>query len=139
MSQLGIDQRELGALTFGEAVGQPGPQQSPATPKLSYPRHYVWITCLALLDIALTSLVLSTGGHELNALARLAIEHAGVFGMIGVKALTLAVIVAICEYVGRREPVKGRRIVEFALAANSVAVAFGLMYLAEFGLAFLRL
>ena len=149
MSQLGIEVGCLGAAPLG---GQ-HPGHSPVgsgdcaahrswrltARALAYPRHYLWVLGLAILDIGLTSLVLSTGGRELNAIARYAIERAGVFGMIGIKALTLMVIIGICEYVGPRRPVVGRRIAEFALAANSVAVACGLVYVTQFTLALLQL
>ena len=104
MSQLGIDQvGEFGACTSPESAVAARGDREPR--KLSYPRHYVWIAGLALLDVVLTSLVLSTGGHELNALARFAIEQAGVLGMIGVKVLTLGVIVAIWHRIGFVEAV----------------------------------
>lgn len=104
-----------------------------------FPRHYVWLLGLAAADVLVTWLVLGTGGTELNALARLAIERAGVLGMISIKAATLALVLAICEYVGRRRPTTGRRLAEFALAANTMAVSFGLVYLTQFSLVVLQL
>jgi hypothetical protein len=124
MSQVTID----GSLF--ESSGTPGK----AVPFISaaYPRHYIWVAVVALLDILITILVLSTGGNELNALARWAIEHAGHFGLVAVKGLTLAVVLCICEYLGRHRPRAGLRIAEFALISNSVAVAFGLVYLGQY-------
>jgi hypothetical protein len=98
----------------------------------AYPRHYIWVVAIAALDILVTILVLATGGNELNALARWAIEHAGHLGLVAIKGLTLAVVLCICEYLGRHRPRVGLRLAEFALISNSVAVAFGLVYLAQY-------
>ncbi len=109
--------------------------QPPARPRTgTYPRHYAWVLILATLDIIITTLVLASGGKELNAVARWAIEHAGVLGMVAIKATTLTLVLFICEYLGRHRPRAGRRLVEFALIANSVAVAFGLVYLTQFSI-----
>jgi hypothetical protein len=99
------------------------PAGSPFKSPVAFPRHYVWLLGLAAMDVFVTWLVLRTGGTELNALARLAIERAGVFGMISIKAATMAMVLAICDYVGRRRPRTGRRLAEFALAANPSSVA----------------
>ncbi len=104
-----------------------------------FPRHYVWLLGLAAMDVLVTWLVLRFGGSELNALARFAIEKAGVSGLISIKAATIAMVLAICEYVGRRRPVMGRRLAEFALAANTLAVSFGLVYLTQFSLVVLQI
>ncbi len=104
-----------------------------------FPRHYGWLLGLAAMDVIVTWVVLSTGGNELNALARWAIERAGVTGLISIKAATMALVLAICEYVGRRQPKVGLRLAEFALVANSVAVSFGLVYLTQFSLVVLQL
>jgi hypothetical protein len=98
----------------------------------AYPRHYAWVLALAILDIIVTTLVLSTGGRELNAIARWAIEHAGVLGMVAIKATTLTIVLLICEYLARHRPRAGLKIAELALIANSAAVACGLIYLAQF-------
>lgn len=104
----------------------------------AYPRHYAWVLVLAVLDIVFTTLVLSTGGKELNAIARWAIDHAGVLGMVAIKATTLTVVLMICEYLGRHRPQTGRRLVELALIAQSAAVGCGLIYLTQFSIVLLQ-
>lgn len=115
---------------------QPTSDSKPAR-RGAYPRHYAWVLALAILDIIITTLVLSTGGRELNAVARWAIEHAGVLGMVAIKATTLTIVLCICEYLSRHRPRAGLRIAEFALIANTAAVACGLIYLGQFSVVIL--
>lgn len=126
MTQISLDHQ------FFEPVGGPPRSTRLKRLKFAYPRHYAWVLALAVLDIVVTTLVLSTGGKELNAIARWAIEHAGVLGMVCIKAASLALVLGICQYLGRHRPRAGLRIAEFALVANSVAVSCGLMYLTQF-------
>lgn len=132
MAQLQIDS----SLRFGIVSIS---AQSPLLSRVVFPRHYVWLLGLAAMDVLVTWLVLQTGGNELNALARVAIERAGVAGMISIKAATMALVLAICEYIGRRRPPLGRRLAELALAANTLAVSFGLVYLSQFALVVMQL
>ena len=104
----------------------------------AYPRAYAWVLTVAVLDVVVTSLVLGTGGKETNALARWAIDQAGVAGMVAVKATTLTLVLLICQYLARHRPIAGLRIVGFALAANSLAVVFGLIYLTEYSIVLLQ-
>ena len=105
---------------------------------LAYPRHYFLVLILAIFDIVVTTLVLGTGGNELNAIARWAIESAGIGGMIAIKVSTLSIVLMICEYLGRHHHRAGRRVAEFALIANSAAVACGLLYLTHFSIVLLQ-
>lgn len=126
MTQISLDHGLLNPSPAASAAHRAPPRAG------AYPRHYAWVLALAALDIIITTLVLSTGGRELNAIARWAIEHAGVFGMIAIKATTLTIVLLICEYLARHRPRAGLKIAEFALIANSVAVACGLVYLGQF-------
>ena len=110
---------------------QPATEAKPAR-RGAYPRHYAWVLALAILDIIITTLVLNSGGRELNAIARWAIEHAGILGMVAIKTITLTIVLCICEYLARHRPRAGLKIAEFALIANTAAVACGLIYLGQF-------
>lgn len=135
MTQISLDH---GFLNDTQPVATPETQPRLRFFSLTYPRHYVWVLALAALDIIVTTLVLSVGGQELNALARWAIEHAGVIGMVAIKATTLSIVLCICEYMGRHRPRVGLRIAELALIANSIAVACGLVYLTHFSIVLLQ-
>jgi len=134
MTQISLDHGFLD----NSAASAAGPANRAPTRAGAYPRHYAWVLLLALLDIIVTTLVLSTGGKELNAIARWAIEHAGILGMLAIKSTTLTIVLFICEYLGRHRPRVGLRIAELALVAHSIAVACGLVYLAQFSIVLLQ-
>lgn len=94
-----------------------------------YPALYPWVVGMACLDVVLTCIVLGVGGREANAVARGVIGVAGVPGMILLKAVAVAAVLAICEYVGRRRPGLGRRLAECAVGANTAAVAMGCAFM----------
>jgi hypothetical protein len=97
-----------------------------------YPAHYPWLLALATLDITLTTLVLSLGGSELNPVANLVIMRTGIPGMAALKAAAILLVVAICERLWRSHPDLGRRIATLGIAANTVPVAVGSVYIAEY-------
>ena len=130
MTQISLD-----SPVFADQPARPEPRPFLAA---AYPRHYIWVLALAILDILVTTAVLSLGGNELNALARWAIAHAGIAGMVAIKATTLTLVLLICEYLGRHRPRIGLRLAEFALAANTAAVACGLVYLTQFTIVLLQ-
>lgn len=97
-----------------------------------YPSAYRWFVLLAVLDATLTALVLALGGQELNAIARAALQFGGVPAMVALKAVAVAVVLAVCEYVGRQRPQTGLRLAHLAVAANTVPVTMGGLFLAIF-------
>lgn len=100
-----------------------------------YPAIYPWLMGLAALDVVLTWIVLSLGGEEMNLVARRVIEVGGFAGMAALKFASLGVVLAICEYVGRRQHRVGRRLAEWALVANTAAVTMGCVFLSQYGAA----
>lgn len=90
-----------------------------------YRALYRWILPLAVLDVCLTSMILTFGGTEHNWLACWLFRESGPVGLALLKAACLLLTVAICEAVGQRREKVGRGVARFALAANSVAVAQG--------------
>jgi hypothetical protein len=117
---------------------------SPISPSLpwalrwQYPRHYPWFITLAGLDILLTWIVLSLGGQELNAVARLALDLAGIPGMIALKLAAVFIVCAVCEYAGRRKPHLGRGVANLAIAANTIPVTVACLCLTQFVLGLLE-
>lgn len=106
-----------------------------ATPQCGwrYPRMYAWFAFLAALDILLTYMILSPlfdeRGREVNVLAEHVIQNYGLPGVVAYKYFLVGLVILICEFVGRRHPVKGRRLAEWsvALTAIPVVVSFTLM------------
>ncbi|MFN0131989.1 MAG: DUF5658 family protein [Phycisphaerales bacterium] len=97
-----------------------------------YPSAYRWFVVLAVLDATLTAIVLALGGQELNIAARAALDVGGVPAMVALKAVAVAIVLAICEYVGNRRPDLGLRLVHWAVAANTVPVTMGAMFISIF-------
>jgi hypothetical protein len=96
-----------------------------------YPRMYAWFILLAALDILLTYMILSPlfgdRGREVNAVAEWVIEQYGLFGMVVYKYALVAVVVTICQYVGRRQPAKGRRLAEWSVAITAIPVVVSMV------------
>jgi hypothetical protein len=91
----------------------------------TYAQLYRWLVLLALLDILFTTIVLSFGGAEANALARAVIDLAGLPGMIFLKIVSVTTVLAVCEVVGRRRHCTGRLLAHAAIVANSIAASLG--------------
>jgi hypothetical protein len=121
------------ASTLQSAAAASNDDVPPASGRWLYPEHYPWFLGLALLDVALTWIVLGLGSQELNALARTIVAAAGLAGLLAFKLAAVAAVLAICQYIGARRWQVGRRIMDFALAANTVPVTLACLYLAAFG------
>jgi uncharacterized membrane protein len=68
-----------------------------------YPDHYAWYVLVSALDIMLTVMLLvHLGAREVNMIAQRSIELFGTWGLIGLKFASVLVVIAICEYLGRR-------------------------------------
>jgi hypothetical protein len=81
-----------------------------------YPDRYAWYVLASALDVMVTITVLvHLGAREVNTFAQWSIEQFGNWGLIGLKFLSVVVVVLICEYVGRR-----RRRVGAALATAAI-------------------
>lgn len=91
-----------------------------------FPGIYPWYVLLAYLDVVLTWAVLGVGGVELNPFAASVIEHGGLSGMTCFKCLTMVIVLASCEYIGRIKYRTGFRLATFAVAANTLPVLVGL-------------
>jgi len=95
---------------------------------------YRWFALLAVLDVLLTSIILTLGGTESNALACLAFRTLGVWGLILLKLGCASVLIAVCERVGRERPALARQLARAAVAANCVPVAFGVVCMGIFAM-----
>lgn len=119
---------------------------SPPHRGVLYPNCYTWYVFLSALDIMLTYLILhplfsSPGtafdatnpygvyeqrGHEVNVLADWVIKLAGVPGMVVYKFALVALVIGICEIVGRRRFQIGLRVAEWAIALSCIPVIIAL-------------
>jgi hypothetical protein len=88
-----------------------------------YPDRYAWYVLASVLDITVTvSVLVHYGAREVNSFAQASIELFGTWGLIALKFLTLAIVVAICEFVGRRHLRLGRVLATIAILASLLPV-----------------
>lgn len=124
-------------------------------PRALYPNAYAWFVLLSSLDVLLTYLILHPlfsspqvygagagavntpeqsiryieGGQEVNALADWVIREHDVPGMVIYKFSLVALIIVVCEVVGRRRGGTGRRLAEWSVAITSIPVVVALIQL----------
>lgn len=94
-----------------------------------YPNRYVWFVFLSAMDVMMTYVVLRFGGSEANNVAAWILYHWGFIGMIIFKFVLVALVIIICEYVGRRNRSYGRLLIHAGLVLTClpVVIAFGLL------------
>lgn len=93
-------------------------RQSPAL----YQNTYVWLVFVSALDIMMTWVVLHLGGREVNGLADAVIRRFDLPGLVLFKFAFIILVIGICEIVGRRNDVLGRRLAEGSVAITCVPV-----------------
>jgi len=96
---------------------------------LTYPNAYMWFVFLSAMDVMVTTSILYLGGREVNPIADAVIQRFGTPGMVVYKFIIVAVIVIICEFVGRRKRGAGRVIAYCGVGLTMVPVLLGLSLL----------
>lgn len=91
-----------------------------------YPNAYAWLVLVSSMDLMLTWLVLSLGGHEVNPVARSILDLGGFPAMTVFKLAVVAGVIGACEFVGRQQPGKGRALSGVAVALSAVPVCWTL-------------
>jgi uncharacterized membrane protein len=100
-----------------------------------YPDQYAWYVLASALDIMVTvSVLLHLGAREANLIAQRSIELFGTWGLIGLKFVSVALVVAICEYVGRRRPRAGRWLAIVAIFMSLFPVAAAIVQATVLGI-----
>lgn len=90
-----------------------------------YPTAYRWVIIAASLYVICTWLILALGGAELNILARKVIEAGGLPAMLAYKFALIALVLIICEHIGRLRFNTGRRLALAAAALNIFPAVVG--------------
>ncbi len=94
-----------------------------------YPNAYAWFIVAAALDVVVTWMILHAGGSELNALADWVIRRFDIAGVVSYKFLLVALVLVICEVVGRRNARRGLLLACWAVALTVFPVVVGLVHL----------
>lgn len=112
-----------------------------------YPNFYAWYVLVSALDIMVTVKLLvhlsvqhedqrGTGyeaavvASEVNTLAQWTIDQFGTWGLIGLKFLSVILVVTICEYIGRRRERQGRVLAFAAIFLSLLPIAAALVQVA---------
>src|SRR3954452_10469409 len=96
--------------------------QVPANPQVLYPNEYAWLIFVSALDVMLTWIILYTGGYENHVLADAVVGRFGLPGLVLFKFALVLLVIIICETVGRRKPITGRRLALAAIAITCLPV-----------------
>lgn len=88
-----------------------------------YPERYAWYVLASALDVIITVTVLvHLGAEEINTFAQKSIDLFGTWGLIGLKFLSVILVVTICEFVGRRRPRAGSRLASAAIGLSLIPI-----------------
>jgi hypothetical protein len=90
-----------------------------------YPTLYTWYVFVSALDILFTWRILHANGTEVNVLADWIINQQDIKGLAVFKFLTVAVVILICEVVGRRRYETGAKLARWAVALSAFPVVVG--------------
>ena len=103
-----------------------------ATNDLRYPNHYVWLVFVSTLDLMMTYTILYLGGREVNPVAQAVLSHYGFIGMTLFKFSLVVFVIVMCEAVGRRDHIKGRRLAVTLVALSALPSVVALAQLAMY-------
>ena len=96
-----------------------------------YPDAYAWYVLASALDVMVTVTVLvHLGAREVNTIAQWTIEHSGTWGLIALKFVSVIVVIAICEHIGRRRATIGRTLAVVAIFGSLLPVTAALSQVA---------
>ncbi len=94
-----------------------------------YPDLYTWYVFVSSIDILFTWLILTAGGHEVNALAAWVVRTHNVPGLVVFKFGTVVFVVLVCETIGRRKYQAGVKLARWAVVISGFPVVVGAAHL----------
>ncbi len=98
-------------------------------PPMLYPDHYVWFVFLSALDLMLTWVILHNAGVEVNPVACLILDAQGLPGLAAFKFALVMFVIVMCEWVGRSDRRRGRKLSEWAVAITAIPVTVAFVQL----------
>ena len=90
-----------------------------------YPELYIWYVFVSALDVLFTWRILCADGIEVNMLADWIIRRHDVYGLVLFKFLVVALVVLICEVVGRRQYETGAKLARWAVVLSAFPAVVG--------------
>ncbi|CAN5788389.1 hypothetical protein BH23PLA1_BH23PLA1_28540 [soil metagenome] len=91
-------------------------------------REIGWLLVLSATDIFLTHALLRQGQrfYESNPVADWFFQRYNIAGLVAYKFLIISVVIVICEFVERRRPGLGRRVLQIGIVAAGGVVVYSL-------------
>lgn len=99
-----------------------------------HPNLYLWLVFFGAMDVILTRVILFFGGIEVNPLANEVIKAFGVPGMSVFKFSIIAMVILICEYIGRIRPRTGRGLAFVSVMISMAPIAWSCVLLTRMAL-----
>ncbi len=97
-----------------------------------FPYAYLAFVVVSSLDLMLTYIVLLLGGIELNPVANAVLQSPASFhGLIVYKFLLVALVILICEFIGRHTHHTARRLSTLAIGISSFPVVWSMLLLSR--------
>lgn len=94
-----------------------------------YPNRYVWFVFLSAMDVLMTFVILSIGGREANSIANAILQRFGFAGLTIFKFVLVVFVILLCEFIGRKDEPKGRRLAEWAIVLTCLPVVIAFILL----------
>lgn len=121
------------ALPTGEAARDEVARRRFGSSPMRYPNAYVWLLFFSALDIMLTWVIFSNGGHEVNPIAEKVIFRWGLDGMIVYKFVLVTFFILICETVGKLRDSTGKTLSKVGVLIAAFPVCWSLLLLLRHG------
>ena len=96
---------------------------------VTFPEAYTWFVFVSALDFMFTWIVLHLRGSEVNPIANLVLERGGLWGLLLFKFTMVAVVVLLCEIIGRRRFRIGRLVAILAVVLTCLPVILTVLQL----------
>ena len=106
------------------SVAQTDRPAAPWAQPLALSWWWLALVVVAALDLVLTHLVLSIGGHEVNPVARGVLRAADFPGLIIYKFVLVTGVVLIAEFIARHAAATARRVALLAVGISALPVVW---------------
>jgi hypothetical protein len=96
-----------------------------------YEDRYAWFVLVSALDLMLTWIVLHAGGREVNAMAAAILDRYDLPGLVVYKFGLVAIVIILCEIIGRLNIRAGQRLASSAIAITCIPLLVAVLMLSR--------
>ena len=94
-----------------------------------YETQYVWFIFVSSMDLMMTWIILYLGGWEANPVARHVLDAFGMNGMVVFKMSLVVLVIVLCEWVGRKSHIAGKRLAIAGVVVTCIPVILAFLLL----------